>query len=217
MTKITIDIAAAYNAAPSVSERSNWRHGITLSPEGHVSTYTTYGSGQPADVWHGLRLQIGSIPDGVADTSDLRAVIEMLTPDLLALCAVYERIWDGSNHVGRWYDPSIEDGHLDDPTYEISERLADVCDELPRYWAAGDWWVHVADEVIDEAIERGIDVTVENEVQDAVGNGANLDPTDARAELLSMLEHFIERSETGDDETSSQVELAKQRLAEAKA
>jgi hypothetical protein len=74
---VEIDLPATRDEAAQESERANYRHRVTLRPDDRIVFVSTmYGDGMPERLHSGRDVFLGRIPDGCADTSGLRTLLE---------------------------------------------------------------------------------------------------------------------------------------------
>lgn len=91
------------------------------------------GSGVPVKVWHSRTLR-WRIPALTAEAAN--ALLEEIAPLCERIVAGYEKVWDGSNHVGQF----------DDDATEARDAVHALCDrnwgegEVIEAWDARDWY-----------------------------------------------------------------------------
>lgn len=124
---------------PDFNGRSQgWRASLVVDPEDRSAYLDTgIGAGTPGNVWHGRALDYSI--DSTASGEHLRALLEGEEGQALLaeICDAYQGAeWDGHNLRGTWAA-----GTEDDSTAADAAGLAlrALLEELPTYWAAGDW------------------------------------------------------------------------------
>jgi hypothetical protein len=136
-TDITVipveDHTALYHRYPGQTSAQDCHVELDCETRTLSASYDTeIGNALPSAVWHG-RVRWYGIPTLRADAAD--ALLDRLAPLAARVCDGYERVWDGSNHVGQ----------LDADALEAEEAIVDLCDKARQHgdeiviWAAADW------------------------------------------------------------------------------
>ncbi len=171
---------------------SGAQNALIFDPEDRdIYMFSNIGSGCPEAVWHSRQVSL-SVPSASVE-SQLLKVIKSCEADLVALADLYEgSTWDGSNHVGRWSEPT----YMDELIQRIEGRLADS----PQYWDAGDWlWGGCTQEEVVRQIREGFNNDVGAWAEDAVAEGQLNDAWIDVDELVVEAERAIEEL-TGEDD-----------------
>lgn len=176
--KINIDNDYSHHAA---HDASNWRRELYLEPgdEPCVNLVETYGNGTPEPAWNSRWLCLGSLPQNVADASEVVAYLESeeAQDTLQSYLNTYRCEWDGHNHVGCWGRAEDEDAlavGLPD-SWPHLQRLLEDC---PTYWDASDWFQAWPDDLTAETTDEELETMAPREVEEGARDQAWLDESD---------------------------------------
>ena len=201
---LTLDLPDSLNSASSDSDRGSWTHRLVLLPYGPtVTVWSLYGDGTPEELWNDRVIGLGVVPDGAADLSPVRRVLDRHAAEILELAAMHSVEWDGANNVGRYADVD----RANELTQEIHDAVFDAGAECARFWDASEWLAYTDDVDLFPADYDGSDDSREARakalVNDARGDAA-LDWDDVAGVLhrrwVRVLEARAEAAELESDD-----------------
>ncbi len=139
------------------------------------------GSGAPTNVWNNTarRWRIPALTESAAN-----ALLDEIAPLAERVVAGFERVWDGSNHVGE-YD--------DDATAAIDE-IASLCDrdwsdQTIEVWDAADWYGGVGGM---DTQRRSLGITAET-TDEEIATIEEREASDASPRIIEGLGRYLAR------------------------
>lgn len=186
-----------YNRAAHHYQRGNWVHRVVYSPEDNeVEVSTLHGNGVPMLVYEYREHVLYQVPDGTADVSALVEELESedIQNRLLTVKSGYSTEWTGSNYRGSLTE------NAEDVLESIRERLEFVCQDLPTYCDADDYFMDVSgSHIVPLALDNDRQGTIDTIVSEAISDGYHLDKTDIDMYLDTVLEDYCHQCHQDND------------------
>lgn len=164
-----------------------------------VFVWGCIGSGEPERAYHDRWFCVGHVESSAVPES-IERVLRDHEDELLAIAARYQgATWNGSNHVGKWEDPGLDDA-------EVMALSSALNEGVTTYWKASDWFAPVTLHEIVRSDGLTLDQIVAAEV-DQADPDATLDPGDVRDWLEGSAKKWLERHADADDDDADDAKL----------
>lgn len=164
---------------------------VAFDPEVfEIYSWEQIGSGTPADVFHGIHLDICKIPLCISKAG-IAQLIDALNDHVEFLQEVadeHQVLWDGSNHRGK----IPED--LQDSWQQFCEHMHKTAINAPSVWSARDWFGSAQSEICSEVSSlpsvESFSAWITDQIAYAASDGVELQRDDVREETLCIVARY---------------------------